>query len=183
MLAVVMACGAAFSPAVHRLRRRVAGSGVRGFGVLGIGVWGFRVRGSLWLLFVLPALAAGFGALDDAGRTAIVPNLVRRSELAGVNAIFQALFQFGLVAGPAVAGLLLAGAGVRFVYWMDVASFGAALALVVRRFREPLAYVLCSSMSWDAASRIGEHPGMSVHQWRPARLRLASPHPNRNKAR
>jgi hypothetical protein len=31
------------------------------------------------------------------------------------------------VVGPAVAGLLLAGAGVRFVYWMDVASFGAAL--------------------------------------------------------
>jgi predicted MFS family arabinose efflux permease len=85
---------------------------------------------SLWPLFVLPALAAGFGALDNAGRTAIVPNLVRRSELAGVNAIFQALFQFGLVAGPAVAGLLLAGAGVRFVYWLDVASFGAALVTV-----------------------------------------------------
>ena len=43
------------------------------------------------------------------------------------NAIFQSLFQFGLVVGPAVAGLLLAGAGVKFVYWLDVASFGAAL--------------------------------------------------------
>jgi MFS family permease len=81
---------------------------------------------ALWPLFVLPALAAGFGALDDAGRSAIVPNLVQRSEVSTANAIFQALFQFGLVAGPAVAGLLLAGAGVRFVYWMDVASFGAA---------------------------------------------------------
>ena len=80
----------------------------------------------MWPLFVLPALAAGFGALDDAGRSAIVPNLVQRSEVSTANAIFQALFQFGLVAGPAVAGLLLAGAGVRFVYWMDVASFGAA---------------------------------------------------------
>jgi hypothetical protein len=29
-----------------------------------------------------------------------------------------------------VAGLLLAGAGVRFVYWMDVASFGAAATAV-----------------------------------------------------
>ena len=35
---------------------------------------------SLWPLFVLPALAAGFSALDDAGRGAIVPNLVQRSE-------------------------------------------------------------------------------------------------------
>jgi predicted MFS family arabinose efflux permease len=46
------------------------------------------------------------------------------------NAIFQALFQFGLVAGPALAGLLLAGAGVRFVYWLDVAGFGVALLAV-----------------------------------------------------
>jgi MFS family permease len=85
---------------------------------------------SLWPLFVLPALAAGFGALDSAGRGAIVPNLVSRSEVSTANAIFQALFQFGLVVGPAVAGLLLAGAGVRFVYWMDVASFGVALLAV-----------------------------------------------------
>jgi len=56
--------------------------------------------------------------------------------------------------------------------------------LVVQRFHEPLAYVLCSSMSWswDAASRIGGHPGISVHEWRPDQLRRASPHPNRNKA-
>jgi predicted MFS family arabinose efflux permease len=82
---------------------------------------------SLWPLFVLPALAAGFGGLDDAGRSAIIPNLVERSEIPNANAIFQSLFQFGVVVGPAVAGLLLAGAGVRFVYWLDVASFAAAL--------------------------------------------------------
>jgi predicted MFS family arabinose efflux permease len=82
---------------------------------------------ALWPLFALPALAAGFGGLEDAGRGAIVPNLVQRSEMPAANAIFQSLFQFGVVVGPAVAGLLLAGAGVRFVYWLDVASFGAAL--------------------------------------------------------
>jgi MFS family permease len=82
---------------------------------------------ALWPLFVLPALSAGFSGLDSAGRNAIVPNLVHRSEVSTANAIFQALFQFGLVAGPALAGLLLAGAGVRFVYWLDVAGFGVAL--------------------------------------------------------
>jgi MFS family permease len=85
---------------------------------------------SLWPLFVLPALAAGFSGVDDAARSAIVPNLVRRAEVPTANAMFQALFQVGLVVGPAVAGLLLAGAGVRFVYWMDVASFGASLVMV-----------------------------------------------------
>jgi len=85
---------------------------------------------ALWPLFVLPALAAGFSGLDSAGRNAIVPNMVRRSEVSTANAMFQALFQLGLVVGPAVAGLLLEGAGVRFVYWLDVASFGVALLAV-----------------------------------------------------
>jgi MFS family permease len=82
---------------------------------------------ALWPLFVLPALSAGFSPLDNAGRSALVPKLVGRSQVSTANAMFQALFQFGIVVGPAVAGLLLAGAGVRFVYWMDVVSFGAAL--------------------------------------------------------
>jgi predicted MFS family arabinose efflux permease len=85
---------------------------------------------SLWPLFVLPALTAGFSGLDSAGRSAIVPNMVRRSEVSTANAIFQSLFQLGAVAGPAVAGLLLAGAGVRFVYWLDVATFVVALVSV-----------------------------------------------------
>jgi predicted MFS family arabinose efflux permease len=81
----------------------------------------------LWPLFVLPAVAAGFTATTEAGLSAILPNLVPRREVATVNAMFQALFQIGLVAGPAVAGLLLAGAGVRFVYWIDVATIAAAI--------------------------------------------------------
>jgi predicted MFS family arabinose efflux permease len=80
----------------------------------------------LWPLFTLPAAAAGFSAAAESSLSAILPGLVRRSEVAGANALLQALFQLGQVAGPALAGLLLAGAGVRFVYWMDAASLAAA---------------------------------------------------------
>jgi MFS family permease len=85
---------------------------------------------SLWPLFVLPALAQGFSAVADAGRSAILPNLVSRSEVSTANAMFQVLFQIGTVIGPALAGLLLAGAGIRFVYWLDVAGLGAAMVAV-----------------------------------------------------
>jgi hypothetical protein len=54
--------------------------------------------------------------------------------------------------------------------------------LVVQRFHEPLAYVLCSPMSWEAASGLGDHPDISVCEWGPGQLRVASPHPDRNKA-
>jgi MFS family permease len=81
----------------------------------------------LWPLFALPAAAAGFSAAGEAGMSAIVPNVVPRSEVATTNAMFQALFQVGQVAGPALAGLLLAGAGAMFVYWLDTASLAAAM--------------------------------------------------------
>jgi predicted MFS family arabinose efflux permease len=92
---------------------------------------------ALWPLFALPAVAAGFAVATESGLSAILPNLVRRSEVAAVNAMFQALFQIGQVAGPAVAGLLLAGAGVRFVYWMDVATMAAAILATLRMGPQP----------------------------------------------
>ncbi|MGD0554825.1 MAG: MFS transporter [Streptosporangiaceae bacterium] len=82
---------------------------------------------ALWPLFFLPAVAAAFAAATESGLSAVLPNLVTRSEVASANAMFQAIFQLGQVAGPAVAGLLLAGAGVRFVYWMDVATMAASI--------------------------------------------------------
>jgi transmembrane secretion effector len=85
---------------------------------------------ALWPLFVLPAATAALSGFESSARSAMVPNMVRRSEVSTANAMFQALFQLGAVAGPAAAGLLLAGPGIRFVYWMDVASFGASLLSV-----------------------------------------------------
>jgi MFS family permease len=92
---------------------------------------------ALWPLFLFPALSAGLSGSDGAARSTIVPKLVRRSEVPTANAMFQTLFQLGGVIGPAVAGLLLAGAGVRFIYWMDVASFAAVLIAVFLMSPQP----------------------------------------------
>ena len=85
---------------------------------------------SLAQLFPLIAGSLLSGSVVDAmdRRRLLIATQVLRSEVPTANAIFQALFQFGLVAGPALAGLLLAGTGVWFVHWLDVASFGAASA-------------------------------------------------------
>ena len=81
----------------------------------------------LWPLFVFPALTAGLSGFDSPARSAIVPNLVAPEHLSSAAAMFQALFQMGSVVGPALGGLLLAGAGLNFVYWVDVVSFGGSL--------------------------------------------------------
>jgi len=53
------------------------------------------------------------------------------------NALFQSLFQMGSIVGPALAGLLLAGAGVRLVYWLNVATFLLSVLCVLTMRPQP----------------------------------------------
>ena len=92
---------------------------------------------ALWPLFLFPAVTAALSGMDSSARNAMVPNLVGLASVPAANAMFQALFQTGAIVGPAAAGLLLAGAGVRVVYWLDVASFGAALVAVLAISPQP----------------------------------------------
>ena len=81
----------------------------------------------VWPLFVLPAITAGLTAFDNPARNAIVPNLVATEHIATTSAMNQVLNQLGTIVGPALAGILLAGAGINFVYWIDVVSFAVAV--------------------------------------------------------
>jgi predicted MFS family arabinose efflux permease len=83
-------------------------------------------RPALWPLYVCPALIGGLGTFEDSALNTVIPNLVSRAEVPAANAVFQAIFQLGLVAGPALSGLLLAGVGVRLVYGIDAVTFAAA---------------------------------------------------------
>lgn len=86
---------------------------------------------ALWPLFVFPSVTAALSGVDSASRNAMVPSMVGMEMVPSANAIFQALNQLGTVVGPAAAGLLLAGAGVKVVYWIDVASYAVALIAVL----------------------------------------------------
>jgi predicted MFS family arabinose efflux permease len=81
----------------------------------------------LWPLFVLPAIASGLTGFDNPTRNAIVPRLVRTEQISTASAMVQVLNQIGVIVGPAMGGLLLAGAGADFVYWFDAVSFLAAI--------------------------------------------------------
>jgi predicted MFS family arabinose efflux permease len=70
------------------------------------------------------------------------------------NAIFQSLFQTGAIVGPAVAGLLLAGAGVHVIYWIDAVSFLLAMSAVLTISPQP---VTGASEAGAAPARPGWH--------------------------
>ena len=69
-----------------------------------------------------------------AGYTASVPILVGRSQLARANSIFEAIYSFGFIIGPAIAGFLAASIGPGLTLAIDAASFAlSSLALSFMR--------------------------------------------------
>ncbi len=82
----------------------------------------------LGALYVLGGLLAGFGALQNVARSAIVPNLVAREQMPAALAVNFGLYQLTLVFGPGLGGLLISAAGVEGAYAVDAAS---CLAMVV----------------------------------------------------
>lgn len=92
---------------------------------------------ALWPLFVFPAVSAALSGMDSAARGSMVPRMVGLELVPASNAMFQALFQTGAIVGPAAAGLLLAGAGVHLVYWVDVATFLVAMLAVLTISPQP----------------------------------------------
>jgi MFS family permease len=80
------------------------------------------------VLYVLAGLLAGFGALQNVARSAIVPNLVSRADMPAALAINFGLYQLTMVIGPGLGGLLIAAAGVAGAYAVDALSCLAMVA-------------------------------------------------------
>jgi MFS family permease len=84
----------------------------------------------LGALYVLAGLLAGFGAIENVTRSAIVPNLVEPVRLPAALALSFGLYQLTMVVGPALGGLLIAAGGVQIAYGVDAVScFAMVFAL------------------------------------------------------
>ncbi len=119
--------GGSVADAVDRRRMLVVTQIAMALCSVGLALNSLSGAPSLWPLFVLAALSAGFAGADSPARTAIMMNLVPWDSFATANVLRQLLLQLSLVIGPALGGLLLARFGVITVYWIDVASFAAAI--------------------------------------------------------
>lgn len=104
--------------------------------VLGVTSLGLAINASvphpaLWPVFACTAASAAFQGADMPARRAALPMIVPPEDMAAALALQQVLFQTAAVVGPAVAGLLIARAGLPTVFFCDVASFGAAIVAVL----------------------------------------------------
>ncbi|HET7090360.1 MAG TPA: MFS transporter [Anaerolineae bacterium] len=88
----------------------------------------------VWPIYVLSALTAAVASFDGPARQSFFPSLVPRQHLPNAISLNTIIFQFGSVLGPTLAGLLIAGAGVGWVYLVNAISFLAVIvALLLMR--------------------------------------------------
>lgn len=83
---------------------------------------------SLWAVYALAAAGAAIGSFDGPARQALYPTLVPREHLPNAISLNSLMFQTASVLGPMLGGLIIAAAGVAWVYVFDVFSFLFLLA-------------------------------------------------------
>jgi MFS family permease len=77
-------------------------------------------------VFVVAVLSAVAFVFSDAAVFGAVPALVRPGRLASANGLLATLGSAADIAGPVLAGVLIATIGASNAVWVDAASFGAA---------------------------------------------------------
>src|SRR5256884_2272815 len=120
---------------------------------------------TVWPIYVLAALSSAAASFDGPARQALIPNLVPREHLASAIGLNTLMFQFASVAGPTLAGLVIAGPGIAWVYAVNAVSFLMVIAALLLMRARPRA-----SGGGGPAPRI---------PWAAARegLRFGFPHP------
>jgi MFS family permease len=103
----------------------------------GLAVAAFAGRPSVLVLYTLGGLLAGFSAVQNVVRSAIVPNLVRPALLRSALALNYGLYQLTMVLGPGLGGLLIAALGVQAAYTVDAVSCLAMVLAVLPMSAQP----------------------------------------------
>jgi MFS family permease len=87
---------------------------------------------SFWQLLVLVFLGALLDTPGGTARQSLVPDLAERAgmRLERINSASQMIFSFSRIAGPPLAGVLIALVGTSNVLWFDAISFAISAVLV-----------------------------------------------------
>ena len=90
------------------------------------------------VMYAVIALGGAALALDSPARQSLVPLLVPREHLANALSLHAMAWEIAAIAGPSLAGLIIAWSGVFPVYVLDGVSFAAVIAaLLAMHHRAP----------------------------------------------
>ncbi len=88
-------------------------------------------RPLVWVLFLCAGLAAGIDGVQRPALDSMIPRLIEPGQIPAASALGSLRMNAAAVAGPAVAGLLIAAIPLPWVYAVDVATFAFSLVTLV----------------------------------------------------
>ncbi|MFD0276049.1 MFS transporter [Kitasatospora sp. NPDC127111] len=86
----------------------------------------------LWPVYVVAALVAAADGLQRPALDSLTPRIVPHDQLTAAFALKSLYHNAGSVIGPALAGVIVAFAGVQTAYALDVLTFAVSLLLLAR---------------------------------------------------
>jgi MFS family permease len=86
-------------------------------------------RPQVWAIYVIGGLQAVAGALQRPSREAMIPRVVRHGELPAAITLASFGMQVGMLAGPALGGLVIAQAGLPWAYAIVLLGLAVATGL------------------------------------------------------
>ncbi|MGH3430543.1 MAG: MFS transporter, partial [Mycobacteriales bacterium] len=82
---------------------------------------------ALWHVYLFCLVLGGFTAMDTPTRQAFAPELVGPARFSNAVALNSMTFNVARIAGPSVAGLLIAAVGTGWVFLLNASSFVAVI--------------------------------------------------------
>ena len=138
-LVIFLLVGGTFSDRYDKRRLMIGADLLRGLAIGAIGALSIAGVLELWHLAVLMAIVGVGDAFFNPSSTAIVPDLLPEDLLPQANAVLGILRRMMIsIAGPALAGFLIAGFGPGPAFVIDALTFGvSAVAVFAIRTRPP----------------------------------------------
>ncbi|GGJ57808.1 MFS transporter [Streptomyces brasiliensis] len=88
-------------------------------------------RPLVWPLYIVAALSSAVGAVQRPALDSLWPRIVPHEQLPAAAALNSLRWTVGGVAGPAVAGVVVAYAGLGWAYAADLPTFAVSVVLIV----------------------------------------------------
>ncbi len=89
----------------------------------------FRGEPRVWLIFVVAGLLASSSSMQRPSREALMPRTVRHDQITAANNLMGLGMQTGVLAGPALGGLLVAYVGIGWCFVVDIVGLVVATLL------------------------------------------------------
>ncbi|MFF7126519.1 MFS transporter [Streptomyces sp. NPDC008240] len=95
---------------------------------------------AVWPLYLVAALSSALVSVQRPALDSLLPRIVAHDDLPAASSLNSLRWTVGGVAGPAIAGVVVAYAGLGWAYAADLLTFAVSLLFIVRIAPSPASY-------------------------------------------